>query len=80
MSQEEETKAVVALIKANRDQAQVGIDTLINKNAVAILYPYVRALVSGITNASNEYPALILPTINVSQILGEHSTDIETSD
>lgn len=50
MSQEEETKAVVALIKANRDQAQVGIDTLINKNAVAILYPYVRALVSGITS------------------------------
>lgn len=80
MSQEEETKAVVALIKANRDQAQVGIDTLINKNAVAILYSYVRALVSVITNASNEYPALILPTINVSQILGEHSTDLETSD
>lgn len=35
---------------------------------------------SSLTNASNEYPSLILPTINVSQILGEHSTDLETSD
>ncbi|WP_187331134.1 protein-export chaperone SecB, partial [Lactiplantibacillus plantarum] len=62
------------------DHNQVGIDTLIKKNAVAILYPYVRSLVSGITNASNQFPALILPTINVAQLLDEQSNRQEAAD
>lgn len=54
-----------------KDTNHVGVDTLIRSNAVAILYPYVRSLVSGLTNTSNEYPAFLLPTINVAQVLKE---------
>jgi len=64
----------------NEDHNQVGVDTLIKKNAVAILYPYVRSLVSNITNASNQFPALILPTINVTQVLEEKGKAHEAAD
>lgn len=64
---------------ADQDQSGIGVDTLINKNAVAILYPYLRALVSTVTNASNEYPALILPTINVAQVLEEQGNQLGAS-
>lgn len=40
------------------------------KNAVAILFPYVRAIVSSFTANANVTP-LILPTINVGRLLGE---------
>lgn len=55
------------------DTENVGADTLIRKNAVAILYPYVRSLVSSLTNSSNEYPAVTLPTIDVAQVLEEQA-------
>jgi len=64
----------------NEDQNQIGVDTLIKKNAVAILYPYVRSLVSTVTNASNQFPALILPTINVTQVLDENGKSQEAAD
>lgn len=38
------------------------------KNAVAILFPYVRALVSSFTANANVTP-LILPTVNVNKLL-----------
>lgn len=41
-------------------------------NAVAILYPYIRALVSTYTSAANVSP-LILPTINVNKFLESQS-------
>lgn len=40
------------------------------KNAVAILFPYVRALVSAFTANANVTP-LILPTVNVNRLLQE---------
>ena len=40
------------------------------KNAVAILFPYVRALVSSFTSNANVTP-LILPTVNVNRMLEE---------
>lgn len=64
----------------NEDHNQAGVDTLIKKNAVAILYPYVRSLVSNITNASNQFPALILPTINVTQVLDENGKSPTAAD
>ncbi len=63
----------------NEDHNQIGVDTLIKKNAVAILYPYVRSLVSNITTASNQFPALILPTINVTQVLDENGKSQEVA-
>lgn len=41
---------------------------LAEKNSVAILFPYVRALISTFTSASNVEP-VILPPINVAQYL-----------
>ena len=41
-----------------------------SKNAVAILFPYVRALVSTFTANANVTP-LILPTVNVNKLLGK---------
>ena len=40
------------------------------RNAVAILFPYVRALVSSFTANANVTP-LILPTVNVNRLLEE---------
>ncbi|CAJ1227917.1 hypothetical protein LZY01_00270 [Levilactobacillus zymae] len=68
------------LYHASQDRAGLGVDTLIRNNAVAILYPYVRALVSNLTNASNDYPALILPTIDVTQVLKEQTQSAKTAD
>ncbi|WP_137625597.1 protein-export chaperone SecB [Lactiplantibacillus pingfangensis] len=51
------------------DKDDFGITTFIKQNAVAILYPYVRTLMSNLTLASNENPAFLLPTINVSEVL-----------
>lgn len=50
-----------------------GMDDNIEKfkmNAVAILYPYVRSLVTSFTANSNITP-LILPTINVNKLIKE---------
>lgn len=41
-----------------------------SKNAVAILFPYIRALVSNYTANANVTP-LILPTVNVNKLLEE---------
>ncbi len=38
------------------------------KNAIAILYPYIRSIVSTYTANANIYP-LILPTINVNKLV-----------
>lgn len=51
------------------DKAESGIDEFIQNNAVAILYPYVRELISNLTKDSNEFSTYILPTINVADIL-----------
>ncbi|RRK09757.1 preprotein translocase subunit SecB [Lactiplantibacillus garii] len=66
--------------QSTEDTGHIGVDTLVKKNAVAILYPYVRALVSSITNASNDYPAFILPTINVAQVLDERGSNSQAAD
>lgn len=45
---------------------------LITQNAVAIIYPYARSLVADLTLRSNRFPAYLLPTINVVQIMQEN--------
>lgn len=47
----------------------INVKDLLENNAVAILYPYVRTLISQLTQSSNEYPTYILPTINVAEML-----------
>lgn len=44
---------------------------LLSSNAIAILYPYLRSLVTDITSKSNEFPPYILPVTNFAQMLIE---------
>lgn len=58
------------------DESEHGFDSFLRINGVAILYPYVRSLISNITNLSNEYPGYNLPTINVHRVLEEQDGEI----
>lgn len=42
-------------------------DTLINENAVAILFPFLRSTIASLTTLANK-PPLILPIVNVSAL------------
>lgn len=54
-----------------QDTSKMGFDTLLKKNATAILYPYVRAIVTQLTSMSNEYPPLTLPTVNIGSMIDD---------
>jgi len=53
----------------DEDTESIGLTALVRNNAVAILYPYARALIAQLTTASNEFPGYNLPTINVPEAL-----------
>lgn len=55
----------------DEDATNVGLDALVRNNAVAILYPYVRAIIATLTTTSNEFPGYNMPTINVSKLLAQ---------
>lgn len=55
--------------KPEEDENNIGVDTFVRNNAVAILYPYVRAIIATLTTSSNEFPGYNMPTINVSEAL-----------
>ena len=61
------------IYKVEEDETKVGLDELIRNNAVAILYPYVRMIISNLTMNSNEYPNYNLPTINVGKLLQDQN-------
>lgn len=54
---------------ATEDEHSGGFDTYLKGNALAILYPYLRQTVSMLTMMSNHYPAYIMPTINIANLL-----------
>lgn len=54
-------------IKDQEDENTI-INNMYKKNAVAILYPYMRSLVSDLSSKGNEMP-LILPPINVGAMI-----------
>ncbi len=57
------------------DKDNVGPDSLVRNNAVAILYPYIRTVVSTLTMTSNEYPSYIMPTVDVSEVIDKQNGD-----
>ena len=61
------TVEVEGYFESNFDQQEDKISQYW-KNSVAILFPYVRALVSSFTSNANVTP-LILPTVNVNRLL-----------
>lgn len=56
---------------ANEDEPSNGFDTYLKGNALAILFPYVRQIISTLTSMSNRYPTYIMPAINIVQVLEE---------
>ncbi|HEL1619252.1 protein-export chaperone SecB [Streptococcus suis] len=45
---------------------------VLGKNAVAILYPYVRTYISTLTNLGNQFPVYTLPVMNFAEIIREN--------
>jgi len=56
---------------ASEDKLSNGFDTYLKGNALAILFPYVRQIISMLTSMSNSYPTYIMPTINIVKVLEE---------
>ncbi|CAH0418891.1 protein-export chaperone SecB [Periweissella ghanensis] len=59
----------IFVYQPSEDDTAMGIDNFAHNNAVAILYPYVRTIITSLTVNSNEFPAYIMPTINISELL-----------
>lgn len=57
------------------DEKEIGFASFLKTNGVAILYPYLRSIVSTVTGLSNEFPQLILPTINVAKALEDQKNE-----
>ena len=55
------------------DKTGGGLKNFVQVNGSAILFPYIRAIVSQLTGMANEYTPLLLPTINIGAILAKHS-------
>ncbi|WP_204122487.1 protein-export chaperone SecB [Lacticaseibacillus mingshuiensis] len=53
------------------DENNLGAEVFVRNNGVAILYPYVRAIIGNLTAFSNEFPGFFLPTINVAKALAD---------
>lgn len=47
-------------------------------NALAILYPYLRNVVSQLTLLSNKFPSFILPTVNMYAVVQKHDEEISS--
>ncbi|WP_035156491.1 MULTISPECIES: protein-export chaperone SecB [Lactobacillaceae] len=62
---------------ASEDEANIGLDELLKKNATAILFPYLRAIVSQLTSMGNEYQPLLIPAMNIGALLDENNTKIK---
>ncbi|EHB5047655.1 protein-export chaperone SecB [Enterococcus faecalis] len=47
---------------------------LVTQNALAILYPYLRNVVSDVTLKSNRFPAYILPVMNIAELMKKNDS------
>lgn len=54
---------------ADQDIQDIGAQRLLQQNATAILFPYLRTIVSQLSGLGNEYPSLLLPTVNIAKLL-----------
>jgi len=56
--------------KTEEDIGNVGEEQLLNTNAVALLFPYLRSIITAVTAQANITP-LVLPTMNIVEMLKE---------
>ena len=61
-------------------EGSLDVQKILKINAVAILYPYVRSILSCLTTLGS-VPPVVIPTINLAQMFeNEEQGEIETSD
>ncbi len=60
----------------DKDLSEEQIITFYKRNAVAILFPYLRSLVSDLTSKGSE-PPIIIPTINVAAMVNDFKENFD---
>lgn len=60
----------------DEDNNDISFETYLSENAIAILFPYLRSIISDMSAKSNEFPTLILPVINVVKLLEDNDSII----
>lgn len=63
---------------ASEDEINLGFEKLLKKNATAILFPYLRAIISQLTTMGNEYQPLLIPAMNIGALLEKNEENSET--
>lgn len=64
--------SIVGFFELNsEDYEEEDYINLLKVNAVAILYPYLRSIVTDITSKANAFNPLILPPMNIASMLNE---------
>lgn len=51
------------------ESAGVEFEEYLQSNAIAILFPYMRAIVSDVITKANNFPTLILPVANIAKMM-----------
>lgn len=66
--------------KSSDEDIDMTFEDYLSTNAIAILFPYLRNIISDITAKSNEFPTLLLPVLNIARLLKDkHSITINRS-
>lgn len=66
-------KGVFDIEFENTEETDVAeLKELLSQNAIAILYPYVRSLVSDVTSKANSFETFIMPVANIAKIMNEN--------
>lgn len=70
------TVDIVGEFSFEYDDAEYDIEfeTFLKENALAILWSYIRPMVSDLITRANEFPNFILPVINVKKLLEEKNS------
>lgn len=69
----EVTSSIVGCFTYNQKESNgTDFERFLSENAIAILFPYLRNLISDVSLKSNEFPSLVLPVINVVQLLEDN--------
>ncbi|MFI3887194.1 protein-export chaperone SecB [Streptococcus parauberis] len=61
--------SVMGIFEHKGEISKLEFESMLTTNSIAILFPYLRSLISDISGQSNIYPSYKLPLINVIQFL-----------
>ncbi|QDA74653.1 hypothetical protein EOT00_06735 [Listeria seeligeri] len=60
--------------QGNKNEPMQEFNNYLKQNAIAILFPYLRSLISDITSRSNQFPAYTLPVMNIAEMLKDNNS------